>query len=90
MEEMIKGLKKVEDKKEYDNFLKECKKNQDNWQTLIKYSKAVEKDIKNHKDSHEQRTKVNIQNQENTMKEYHASLKTKSFFKYDTGVEGSQ
>lgn len=50
-------LQKNRGKKEYEQYLKECKKNQENWLTLIKYAKAVDKDIKNHKDNHEQRTK---------------------------------
>lgn len=89
IEEMIQTFKKNEEKKEYDQFYKECKKNQENWQTLIKYAKAVDKDIKNHKDNHEQRTKQNIQNLETQMKEYHQSLKQKDFFTYATGVEKS-
>lgn len=50
---MIKAMKKHEDRKELDHWLKETRNQQAALKKLILTHKAVDKDIKQHKEGHE-------------------------------------
>lgn len=89
IEEMLRVMKAIDDKKEYSDFQKECNSLQKDWKNLILIAKTVDKTIQQPVNTHKEKTKEMIKKQEELLKDFIQKLKTQSFNQYTTGIEGA-